>query len=96
MQVSAVNDGGKGKKGKNKMTGDKGQGQGQRQKQAQEQCQQQEQGNETVGTVVNSKYISTVIAHIARSEDTNAQIVELGWYNRRLVQWLAFRTGAGG
>ena len=52
--------------------------------------------NETVGTVVNSKYNFTAIAHIARSEDTNAQIVELGWYTRRMVQWLAFRTGARG
>ena len=48
--------------------------------------------NETVGTVVNNKYNSKVIAQIAHSGDTNAQIVGLGWHNRRMVQWLVFRN----
>ena len=76
MQVGAVNDG-------DKSTGDKGKGKGTRAVTA------ARARNETFGTVVNNKYKSKVFVHIARSGDTNSQIVELGWHNRRKVQqWL--------
>ena len=75
MQVSAVNDGGKGKKGKNKMTRRQRERAKARTRASTRAVTPARIRNETVGTVVNGKYISKVIGHIARSGDTNAQIV---------------------
>ena len=92
-QVRAVNDGGNGKKGKNKMTGDKGKGNGKDKNKHKSSDKQQEQGTKQVEQWSTASTIPRLLpAHITRSGDTNAQILGLCWHNRRMVQWLVFRN----
>ena len=78
MQAGAVSDGGKGKNGKSKSTGDKGKGKTRA-------VMEIRPRDGTTGTVVSNKRNSRATVHIARSGATNAQ-------NRKLVQWLAFKS----
>ena len=87
MQVSAVNDGGMGKTGKRKTTGDKGKGKGKSKDKNKHTSSDNNKTKERDSwNSGQQRYNSKVIAHIARSGDTNAQVVGLGKHNRRTVQ----------
>ena len=72
------------------MTGDTGKGKGNSEDKSKHKAARTK--HETVRMVVNSTCNSKAIAHTARSGDTNARIVDLGWHSRRMVHWLVFRS----
>ena len=84
MQVSAVNDGGKGKKGNSKTTSGKGKGKDKNKHKISD-------NNKSKNKNVHSKYNSRVIAYITRSGSTNADC-RTRRAHRKMVQLLVFRN----